>query len=51
VFSGPFDDLKPRFHDLVEVAFLNAQKADENDFAWPIDHLKHRFIDYTQVVF
>jgi hypothetical protein len=39
---------KNHFLDLLQVAFLVAQKA-ENEFAWPIDNLKHRFIDYTQV--
>jgi hypothetical protein len=46
----PFAYFKHHFRDFVQVAFLDAQDA-ENDFALPFDTLKHRFIDFTKVVF
>jgi hypothetical protein len=42
----PFASLKHHLSEFVQVAFFDAQDA-ENDFAWPFDTLKHRFIDFT----
>jgi hypothetical protein len=42
--------MKHNFRDFVQVAFLDAQEA-ENDFAWPFDILNHRFIDLTKIVY
>jgi hypothetical protein len=36
--------LKYHFRDFLQVAFLDAQDA-ENNFAWPLNSLKHAFID------
>jgi hypothetical protein len=38
--------MKHHFRDLVQVAFLDAQDA-ENEFAWPFITWKHRFIDFN----
>jgi hypothetical protein len=40
--------LKHQFLQLVQVAFLDAQKA-ENNFAWTFDPSIHRFLDFTQI--
>jgi hypothetical protein len=50
VFSGPFAYLKHHLNDFTQVAFLDAQDA-ENEFTWPLDTLNYRFIDLTEDVF
>jgi hypothetical protein len=42
-FSGPFAYLKHQFRQLVQIAFLNAQNA-ENALEWPFDIMKHLII-------
>jgi len=44
----PFEQLKHRFIDLTQVAFLVGQGA-ENVFKVPWKHLQHTYIDFIQV--
>ena len=43
-FKLPFDRLKKRFFDFIQVTFSAGQEA-ENEFTVPGDLLKHRFPD------
>jgi hypothetical protein len=49
-FSGPFAYLKHHLGVFLQVAFFDAQDA-ENEFAWTFVTFKHRFIDFTAVAF
>ena len=44
----PFEALKHRFSDLIQVAFWFGQEA-ENEIKVTCDPLNHRFFDFTQV--